>query len=259
MPTLVTTRDDDQPRPASGQLLGAKASARSSLVTTDQTGPHPLLEKLVRNRHRARYARPVAAHSRVAFTRAEKILHAHGGPVILDSGCGTGVSSLLLARRYPRALIIGIDKSMHRLRRGEAMLCAQPQPNVSLLRANCVDVWRLAREAQWPVSDHFMMYPNPWPKHTQLTRRWHGHPVMPELLSLGGRLELRSNWPIYIKEFAATVKLLTGRESTITRLTIDTPLSPFERKYAASGHVLYRLTIDLAGHHAPGCSSSGSV
>jgi tRNA G46 methylase TrmB len=241
---------DADPRSSPGgetiaRALGS-AGANSRRVDTDQPGPHPSLERLIRGRSGTRYARPVAAHSRSSFKHIDQLLAAHGGPIVLDSGCGTGESSLLLAERFPSALVIGIDKSARRLQRGQAILCARASSKVTLVRADCIDIWRLAREAAWPISRHFLLYPNPWPKHKHLKRRWHAHPVMSDLMSLGGRVELRSNWPIYIREFAAAVKLLTGNTPRWERMEISTPLSPFERKYAMSGHACYRLTVDLS-------------
>lgn len=223
-----------------------KSGANSRRVDTDQPTPHPSLERVIRGRRDTRYARPVAAHSRNSFKHIDQLVTAHAGPIVLDSGCGTGESSLLLAQRFPSALVIGIDKSAHRLQRGQAVLSARALSNATLVRADCVDVWRLAREADWPISRHFLLYPNPWPKHKHLKRRWHAHPVMSDLMSLGGRLELRSNWLIYAREFAAAVTLLTGNTPRCRRMEIATPLSPFERKYVTSGHACYQLTVDLS-------------
>ena len=39
-------------------------------------------------------------------------------PIILDSGCGTGGATRLLARQNTDALVIGVDKSSRRLSRG---------------------------------------------------------------------------------------------------------------------------------------------
>lgn len=49
------------------------------------------------------------------------------------------------------------------------------------------------------------------PKIGHLSRRWHGHPVFPAMLELGGVLECRSNWKIYVlNEFCFAVERLTA-------------------------------------------------
>ncbi|MEJ2385643.1 MAG: hypothetical protein P8Y54_14885 [Xanthomonadales bacterium] len=76
-----------------------------------------------------------------------------------------------------------------------------------------------------------------------MQRRWHGHPVFPDLLALGGRLELRTNWSLYAQEFAWAAARLTGRTIRPGELPAAEALSPFERKYRASGHTLYSVVV----------------
>ena len=174
-------------------------------------------------------------------------------PVVLDSGCGTGRSSALLARSYPHLPVIGIDRSAVRLAKGGGGRCdrqpggsrlqsqaerrddhkerivdgdaddsnsaltsressngssrREPLPgNLLLLRADLVDLWILAsRDNAWQVQEHCILYPNPYPKRSQLRSRWHGNSVFPVLLGLGGTITLRSNWKSYLDEFCLAV------------------------------------------------------
>lgn len=81
-----------------------------------------------------------------------------------------------------------------------------PPTNLLLLRADLVDFWILAsRDDAWTVEEHAILYPNPYPKRTQVLRRWHGHPVFPLLLGLGGKITLRSNWKAYLEEVCQAV------------------------------------------------------
>ena len=109
-----------------------------------------------------------------------------------------------------------------------------------------VDFWRLmAAEALRPAAQ-YMLYPNPWPKPDQVMRRWPAHPVFPTVISLGGRIECRTNWRIYAEEFAQASATLTGTVIGVDTCPPGEPLSPFERKYAASGHLLYRVVVEAA-------------
>ncbi len=160
---------------------------------------------------------------------------------MLDSGCGTGTSTALLAARFPEAVVVGIDQSEARLSRFR-----EPTPsNMRLVRARAEDFWRLLRADGIRPARHFLLYPNPWPKAAQLKRRWHGHPVFPELLALGGQLELRTNWRIYAEEFRMAAGICGIEAPPVVSFSVESPLTPFERKYAESGHRLYRLGINL--------------
>ena len=218
----------------------------SHQVASNQDGPHEQLAAVV-TRHLAHpWRAPVAAHTRAAFAEAACWRAAQGAdrPLVLDSGCGTGRSSVWLAGCDPEALVIGLDQSGDRLRRGHLRFDPLPA-NLLLLRAEAADFWRLAVEAGWRVREHCLFYPNPWPKSAHLRRRWHGHPVFPSLLQLGGRLRLRSNWPVYLEEMRLALAV-AGRKATVTGLP-DTlvPVTDFEEKYHASAHPMGELLSHL--------------
>lgn len=226
---------------------GEPMFGNSRSVSSAQQGIHPRLDQVV-SRHRDQvWRKPVADHTRTAFARCQRWLRDCGraDSLILDSGCGTGRSSLALAQAFPDHAVIGIDQSGHRLSRLAHEGVALPA-NLMLVRAECADFWRLAREAGWSPRQHKLFYPNPWPKPAQLQRRWHGHPVWPELLALGGELEVRSNWPLYLQEMSRALALCGWRASLEEVDAQAAPVSEFERKYRASGQVLLCLKANLA-------------
>lgn len=213
--------------------------ADSRIPQTSQTGPHRRLEETVVRHLRHVWRSPIRDHSRRAFDELNESINP-AIPLVLDSGCGTGASTALLASRHPDSLVIGIDKSAVRLSR------ATRQPdNARLVWAELADFWRLAGEAGWRLSHHYLLYPNPWPKPGHLKRRWHGHPAFPSLLALGGTLELRSNFELYIHEFARALALAGADHVNVVSFLADEPISPFERKYQRSGHRLFQLTATV--------------
>lgn len=215
-------------------------SGESRPVTSNQSGLHPRLETVVRRHLDTPHRRPVAEHTRLAFERIAA-WRDPSRPLILDSGCGTGIGTARLAARHPEALVLGLDKSTARLARHPAL-----PPNARLERAELGDFWRLAAAAGWRLDRHYLLYPNPWPKSRQLLRRWHGSPVFPALLALGGRLELRSNWRLYVEEFVRALSL-AGIDGAIELVPDEPPLTAFEAKYRASDQDLWRCRADLAG------------
>ena len=184
--------------------------------------------------------KPVAAHNREAFQRLERIVESWHGPLIVDTGCGTGHSSSALARRYPEALVLGLDKSLSRL---------EKHPNLEgrcyLERIDLEDFWPLAEKAGWRFAVQAFYYPNPWPKPEQRLRRWPFHPVFPRALACGGLWELRTNWKVYALEMARAFALATGVIGEVTTWSPTAPETLFEAKYLASGQTLYRWSAQV--------------
>ena len=271
------------------RIAGARA------VTSNQTDIYDKLETVVCKYATTDYLRPIAEHTRLAFAEAEKFIIGFYGAagrdndfsgytnhttykVILDSGCGTGESTLNIALAHPGIPVVGIDKSAVRLTKAGAGLNKElngdaPQ-NVFLVRAELLDFWRLAlervRAGRWQIPYHALYYPNPWPKQSEATRRFHLHPIFPTLLQLGDVIELRTNWEIYAREFAEAARVLDsistkritatkglrpkcriafGSRMT-TRVSIaceafepERPVTAFERKYKEARQQLWRVMV----------------
>jgi len=222
---------------------------------------------------RTQYLRPIADHTREAFAQAVSFAGSTH-KVILDSGCGTGESTVNLALAHPDVPVIGIDKSVARLTKaGGAALhnteinsaTALP-PNAFLVRAELLDFWRLALDevqaGRWHIPYHALYYPNPWPKQSEATRRFHLHPIFPTLLQLGDTIELRTNWEIYAREFAEAASIANEFEPAIPALgrndnagnkaaisisceafEPERPITAFERKYKEARQQLWRVII----------------
>ena len=267
-------------------------------VTSNQETLHKDLEEVVRKYARTTFLRPIADHTREAFAEAEtfveKFYGKNGDPVpaqgrddmvsgvtnairdgapganaetapravILDSGCGTGESTIHIARRFPGIPVIGIDKSCARLNKAgnPSQTAGEDVPaNAFWIRAELLDFWRLAldyvKACKWTIPYHAVYYPNPWPKQSEATRRFHMHPIFPTLLALGKTIELRTNWDIYAREFAEAARIVFEERAeagltTKTGMTIKcesfdpiTPETAFERKYKEARQTLWRAII----------------
>lgn len=214
----------------------------SKKIVSNQSEVHKNLVALVQKHLESDFRKPVADHTRRAFDAVCcRLDDAPKRPLILDACCGVGDSSRTLARQFPGHWVIGIDKSENRLLRERPDAW---EDNLVLMRADLNDFYRLAVEAGWQLARHYILYPNPWPKSVHLKRRWHGAPVFPHMLRLGGVLELRSNWELYLREFALALRV-AGHASVVEGFEAGEPLTPFERKYRNSGQPLFRLTATL--------------
>lgn len=215
--------------------------ANSRPVASNQRHLHPKLAVVVRRHLLTAHRAVVSAHNILAYETLNRELAAKPRPLVLDSFCGTGHSSAALAERHPGHLVVGIDKSARRLARHPG----GNRDNYLLLHADCEHIWNLLVRDGRQIDYHYMLYPNPWPKAGHLQRRIHGHASFPLLLHLGGVLELRSNWPIYVEEFGCAMHL-AGQRGYISRLAASDPdLSLFEQKYRQSGHELWSCTVRI--------------
>ncbi len=212
----------------------------SKKVISNQPGVHERLVEYVRKHMKSVYRKPYRAHNIDAFSVFEsEFLSRSPDTLILDSCCGTGMSTRILALRNPKALVVGIDQSEHRLNKN---IASEPE-NCVFLRANCEDVWRLFVDNEIVFDQHFILYPNPWPKSVQFKRRWQGHPVFPVLPKLSKNLTLRSNWKTYLDEFSLAWEVLTAIKSDASSIVIDEAMTLFEKKYAGSGQALFELVL----------------
>uniref|UniRef100_UPI002147D8C4 class I SAM-dependent methyltransferase n=1 Tax=Tahibacter caeni TaxID=1453545 RepID=UPI002147D8C4 len=89
--------------------------ANSRPVLSSQSGPHARLAELVQRHLRHPFRRPAGVASRLAFDTLAGALAGDPRPRVLDAGCGTGASTVQLARRHADAVVIGVDKSALRL------------------------------------------------------------------------------------------------------------------------------------------------
>jgi len=223
----------------------------AGLVSSSQAGIHPRLDETVRKHLASHWAQPLHRPTLDAFRRLQALeVFAAGRPLILDSGCGTGESTRRLAERFPGHLVIGVDRSLKRLSKSRPGTDASPRDNCLLLRAELATFWRLMLGHGLSAERHFLFYPNPWPKAAHLARRWHGHPVFPDMLALGGEIELRCNWGVYAEEFARAASLATREACLVQTLEPESAISPFERKYLERGQTLYVVRVPARASQA---------
>lgn len=219
--------------------------ANSSPIVSSQAGVHEQLHTLVARHAQHVFHKPIAEYNRIAFENSMTAWQAAGSqPLILDTGCGVGLSTLHLASQFPDHFVIGIDQSEDRIARNTHWQATMPE-NFMRVRADLVDYWRLLLAHGVFPARQYLLYPNPWPKIGHVARRWHGHPVFPTIVALGGDIECRSNWRIYVDEFAAGLTQLSGVAVQTEPYMPSQTITPFEAKYLASDHALWRCRAQV--------------
>ena len=140
------------------------------------------------------------------------------------------------------------------------------------MQANLIDFWNLIYQKnqryldspnkpnsnksnsnkKWNITHHFILYPNPYPKAAQFKQRFHGHPIVPTMLKISPRLEIRTNWDIYIKEAHQAIKICNKDLDNNLEINIENinndfnnknshPISLFEDKYMKNNIKIYKL------------------
>jgi tRNA (guanine-N7-)-methyltransferase len=217
-------------------------------ISSSQVDVHPDLIKLVQKHQVTEYKRPIASHTLRIFKDILPQIKEHESSFILDSGCGTGMSTLSLAEQYSDCWILGVDKSAHRLHKAKKSLEQKTttlKKRVCFIQADLIDFWRLLYKYNVSIHAHYILYPNPWPKKPHIQRRFHGHPIFPLLLDLAPKLELRSNWRLYLEEFMkGTLHLEPQYQCTLSEVHPTSYLTAFEKKYVESKQQVWKLCIE---------------
>lgn len=211
-------------------------------IDTNQIGVHQNLEKVVTKYLHSQSKKPFSDHTLAAFKAVNEWLNDWQGPIIFDSCCGVGESTALIAHAHPNAKVIGIDKSASRLDKHPTY--AANLSNYRLVRADLNDFWRLSVLEGWQLFKHYILYPNPYPKQAQLQNRWYASAALPDIVKLGGILEVRSNWQLYIQEFSLALQI-AGQTAITCDYQAEHAMTPFERKYWQSGQTSWQLCATL--------------
>ena len=203
-------------------------------INSKQIGIHNNLERLLHKHRDHAFRAPISATQQQAFQQFLALIDDR--PLLLDAGCGTGLSTVQLSEQYPQHCVIGVDKSLHRLQRASG--------DAKLLQADLIALWQQCASENMHIDKLFLLYPNPWPKAKHIQRRFHGHAIFPTLLSLCNSIECRSNWKLYLEEMAFAIEVLTGESATVKAITPEKALTRFEDKYCQSNTPVYQLLFN---------------
>ena len=99
-------------------------------ILTNQEGINKNLEKTLNSHINKSYQKPISDLQINIFEKINNFIKLNPKPIILDSGCGTAMSTEILASQNPDHWVIGIDRSIDRLQKSR--LARNPKTNEKL-------------------------------------------------------------------------------------------------------------------------------
>ena len=206
----------------------------------------------------ARYLHPIRAFdpSRVPLPRSGTPAPREGSGLLdIEVGCGVGLHPIRYGQAHPGRLLIAIEHTPSRFEAFHRRLAHHPEiRNVQAIQADAVS-WITHCVRPSSVDRYFFLYPNPYPKRTDLNKRWHAMPFFSQVLRTlkpGGTLTLATNEEFYFRE---ALDYLTGpwgmtlvqaREHSNPE-SVEGPgggaRTHFEKKYLMRGQVCRDLVV----------------
>jgi len=168
-------------------------------------------------------------------------------PVVLEIGCGSGTSTLAMAKEEPHIDVIAVEV----YRRGLAqLLCAidrERVANIRLIRGNGVDVLdRLV--APGSLSGVRVFFPDPWPKARHHKRRFLQPGtvgMIADRLRPGGVLHAATDHPGYAEHIAEVgdrePRLRRAEPGTPLPISVTRPTTKYETKAHEAGSAVTEL------------------
>jgi len=200
--------------------------------------------------------------SRIPFPRGYEDFQPPQGAssYVLEIGAGAGLHALAWARAHPESVIFAVEHSRSRFARLAARAAEASLGNLVPIHADAESfVVHLLGEIR--LARVMILYPNPYPKHSQANKRWHEMPFMKELLARmhsNAVLELATNLDFYAKDFEErmletwNLRRLSRRRVTSVEDPTFVARTHFEKKYYERGESLHLL--EFGGLSALGVS-----
>lgn len=183
---------------------------------------------------------------------------AQGVPLDLEIGCGVGWHPIQYARENPDRFLVAIEHTRTRFESFERRTFRHPElKNLMAIHADAVE-WVTHALGPQSIERIFLLYPNPYPKRSDLNKRWHAMPFMGRLLSVlktGGEVLLVTNERFYFEEAREflgeqwKMQIQVALEFTHATAPEGTPRTHFEKKYLARGETCFELrALKVASH-----------
>jgi tRNA (guanine-N7-)-methyltransferase len=165
-------------------------------------------------------------------------------PLEIDVGCHKGRFLLEMARRFPFANFLGVERRRERVFKTKKKITLAGLNNAEVFHGDAGEVLSCLPDAC--ADCVHVLFPDPWPKRRHKNRRMVDHDFLVEvsrLLKTGGRLRLVTDDPDYaqaIKLHATSISRYRGIESEPR----DYPPTEFQLKFVAASRPTFALFFE---------------
>jgi tRNA G46 methylase TrmB len=173
-----------------------------------------------------------------------------GMPLDLEIGCGAGWHPIRYAQKNPERFLVAVEHTHNRFASFERRLSRHPSvTNLKAVHANAV-AWVTHALERESVDRVFFLYPNPYPKSSDLNKRWYGMPFMQRVIDVlkpGGEIVFSTNEAFYsseAKQFMTRqwgLKQVENLEFSKETAPAGYPRTHFEKKYLERGERCFQL------------------
>lgn len=167
-------------------------------------------------------------------------------PLVVEIGFGMGEATAQRALAEPELDVLAFDIHTPGVAHLMRQLAQQGSTNVRVVEEDALDVLP-GLVPHGTLAALRILFPDPWPKIRQRHRRLVGATTIAgftDLLAVGGRLELATDWPDYAEQMLAAIegepRLVNPHPGHAPRRP-ERPVTKFERRASIEG----RPVIDI--------------
>jgi tRNA (guanine-N7-)-methyltransferase len=165
-------------------------------------------------------------------------------PLEIDVGCHKGRFLVEMARRFPFANFLGIERQRERVFKAREKIAREGLNNAEVFHGDAHEVLNSLPDT---CADYVhVLFPDPWPKRRHKNRRIVGPAFLVEvsrLLKAGGKLRLVTDDPDYARAMESHTTSIS-RYRRIESEACDYPPTEFQLKFVAVSRPIFRLLFE---------------
>ena len=140
----------------------------------------------------------------------------------LEIGCGVGLHPILYAKKNPERTLIAIEHTKVKFEKFKNRLDKHDLRNIIPVHANAIS-WIAHLVPDNSIENIYILYPNPNPKASDISKRWHAMPFMNLLfkkIKKKGFIHFATNEEFYAEEIHLYFQECWGLECILSLIHI---------------------------------------